>query len=114
VDVATTHTPAGWHDGPVRGLCGSNIHLELAPVNRPFRYFAFAADVSGIGGGRKQRWGFLAHLNYPGGLPELFALSAVVRLIALLPLVFVEEPRSQPVVKGMQNLLSFKSRFLQV
>ena len=63
--------------GAAIDLCGSNIQLELAPVDRPSRYFAIAAVVGGIGGVGTTAGGFLAQLNYIGGLPGLFALSAV-------------------------------------
>jgi hypothetical protein len=39
-----------------------------------------------------------------GGLPTVFALSAVLRLFALLPLVFVHEQRSVRVRQLMQVL----------
>ena len=75
--------------GAAVDLCGSNIQMELAPVDRPSKYFAFAAAVGGIGGGLGATAGGLAQLDYIGGLPGLFDLSAAVRLIALLPLVCV-------------------------
>ena len=97
--------------GAAIDLCGSNIQMELAPVDRPAGYFAIAAAVAGICGGLGTTAGsFLAQLNYIGGLPGLFALSAVVRLIALLPLLFVHEARGQSVVQVIQNLIKFKSR----
>jgi hypothetical protein len=40
-----------------------------------------------------------------GGLPTAFALSAVLRLVALLPLVFVHEQRSVRVRQLMQVLI---------
>ncbi len=92
-------------------LCYSNIQMSLAPVNRPSQYFAVAAAVTGVSGGLgATAGGFLAGLDIIGGLPGLFALSAVLRLIALLPLVFVAEPHSQPVVQVLQNILRFKHR----
>ena len=75
--------------GAAIDLCNNNIQMEVAPVARPSRYFAFAAAVGGIGGLGTTAGGFLAQLDYMGGLSGLFTLSAVVRLIALLPLVFV-------------------------
>jgi MFS family permease len=92
-------------------LCSSNIQMEIAPVEHPSSYFAIAAAVAGVCGALgTTAGGFLAQLTHFGGLPGLFALSAVVRLVALLPLVFVKEPRSQPVVKVMQNLFRFQQR----
>ena len=96
--------------GAAVDLCGSNIQMELAPVDRPAGYFAIAAAVAGICGGLGTTAGsFLAQADYIGGLPGLFALSAVVRLIALLPLLLVREPRSQSVGQVVRNLFSFKS-----
>lgn len=101
--------------GAAVDLCGSNIQMELAPVDRPSGYFAIGAAVAGVCGGLGTTAGsFLVQLNFIGGLPGLFALSAVVRLLALLPLFFVEEPRSQPVVQVMRNLFNFKSRLVPV
>lgn len=92
-------------------LCSSNIQMEIAPVEHPSSYFAIAAAVAGVcGASGTTVGGFLAQLTHFGGLPGLFALSAVVRLVALLPLVFVKESRSQPVVKVMQNLFRFQQR----
>lgn len=92
-------------------LCNSNIQMELAPGEHPSTYFAIAAAVAGVSGGLgTTAGGFLAQLEHLGGLPGLFAISAGVRLIALLPLVFVREQRSQPVVQVLRKLLSFKSR----
>lgn len=92
-------------------LCSSNIQMEVAPTEHPSTYFAVAGAVAGICGAFGTTAGsFLAQLNYFGGLPGLFALSAMVRLIAILPLVFVREPRSQPAVKVIQNLLRFNQR----
>lgn len=101
--------------GAAVDLCNNNIQMELASVDRPSKYFASAAAIAGICGALgTTAGGFLAQINYIGGLPGLFAFSSVVRLIALLPLVFVREPRSRPVVQVMQNLLGFKSRLLSV
>ncbi|MEL6779392.1 MAG: MFS transporter [Cyanobacteria bacterium J06597_16] len=78
-------------------LCLSNIQLELAPRARQSGYFAIAAAVMGITGALGTTAGsVLAEL--PGfGLPLLFALSAVVRLLSITPLVFVKEERATPI-----------------
>ena len=95
--------------GAANDLCYNNIQMSLAPVERPCQYFAIAAAVTGVSGGLgATAGGFLAELDIIGGLIGLFALSAVLRLIALLPLVFVQEPRSQPVVQVLRNLFRFK------
>lgn len=76
-------------------LCSNNIQMEIASIEQPSTYFAIAAAVSGVAGALGSTGGgFLAEL--PGmSLGAVFALSAGVRLIALLPLVLVREPRSQ-------------------
>ena len=75
-------------------LCTNNIQMEIAPIEQPSSYFAIAAAVSGVAGALgTTAGGFLAEL--PGmSLEGLFALSAAVRLVGLLPLVWVQEPRS--------------------
>ncbi|GAA6621241.1 MFS transporter [Scytonema sp. NUACC26] len=92
-------------------LCSSNIQMSVAPLDRPSQYFAIAAAVAGVCGGLGSAFGgFVAGLNIIGGLPGLFALSAVLRLIALLPLLFVREPRSRSIVDIMRNVLPAKSQ----
>ncbi|MGB3767706.1 MAG: MFS transporter, partial [Phormidesmis sp.] len=80
-------------------LCLGNIQMELAPRARQSGYFAIAAAIMGITGALGTTAGsFLAEL--PGfGLPALFMLSAIVRLLSLTPLIFVEEARSQSIRK---------------
>ncbi|MFS8119092.1 MAG: MFS transporter, partial [Microcoleus sp.] len=75
-------------------LCTNNIQMEIAPIEQPSTYFAIAAAVSGVAGALgTTSGGFLAEL--PGmSLGALFALSAAVRLVGLLPLILVREPRS--------------------
>ncbi len=75
-------------------LCTKNIQMEIAPIKQPSTYFAIAAAVAGVAGAcGTTAGGFLTEL--PGmSLMALFALSAGMRLIALLPLVLVREPRS--------------------
>ncbi len=75
-------------------LCTKNIQMEIAPIKQPSTYFAIAAAVAGLAGALgTTAGGFLAEV--PGmSLGGLFALSALLRLIAILPLVLVREPRS--------------------
>ncbi len=90
-------------------LCSNNIQMEVAPIEHPSTYFAIAAAVAGVCGALgTTAGGIMAQSAHIGGLPGLFVLSTVVRLIALLPLVFVREPRSQPLVQVLRNLLGFK------
>jgi Flp pilus assembly protein TadB len=48
---------------------------------------------------------YVATVTGLGGLPVVFALSAVLRLFALLPLVFVHEQRSVRVRQLMRVLI---------
>jgi len=76
-------------------LCTNNLQMEVAPLRNQSSYFAIAAAVGGVTGAIGiTAGGFLVTMTTLGGLPVLFALSAVLRLVALLPLVFVHEPRS--------------------
>lgn len=76
-------------------LCSNNLLMGVAPLLHQSLYFAIAAAVPGVTGALGITLGsFLATLTHFGGLPVVFAFSAVLRLLALLPLVFVREQRS--------------------
>ena len=76
-------------------LCNNNIQMSVAPVRSQASYFAIASAIAGVTGAIGTAiGGFLAQASSTGGLTGLFALSAVLRLVALLPLVVVREPRS--------------------
>ncbi|MDZ8052036.1 MAG: MFS transporter [Aulosira sp. ZfuVER01] len=97
--------------GAAIDLCNSNIQMEMAPLDRPSQYFAIAAAVTGVSGGLgSATGGFLAQLDIIGGLSGLFALSAALRLIALLPLIFVREPRSKSIADAIEQILPFKAK----
>lgn len=90
-------------------LCNNNIQLGIAPVRSQAAYFAVAAAVAGVSGAvGTTAGGFLAQFADYGGLPGLFALSSVVRLIALLPLVFVQEARGYSIRQTLKALLPTK------
>lgn len=97
-------------------LCSNNIQMSVAPAKNQAVYFAIASAVAGVTGALgTATGGFLAQVNSLGGLPGLFALSAVLRLLALLPLLFVQEQRSLSLIKLWQetkltlNIFRFKS-----
>jgi MFS family permease len=91
-------------------LCSNNLQLGVAPVQNQATYFAVAAAVAGVSGALgTTAGGFLAELTDFGGISTLFALSAVVRLVALLPLVFVHEQRGQSLHQMMRVLFPVKS-----
>lgn len=95
-------------------LCNNNIQLGIAPARNQSVYFAVAAAVAGVSGALgTTAGGFLAESAEYGGLPGLFALSSVVRLVALLPLVFVQEDRQHSIRQMLKMWLPFKLQGLQ-
>lgn len=96
-------------------LCTNNLQMDVAPLRNQSKYFAIAAAVAGVSGALGTTvGGFLASVPGFGGLPAVFALSAVVRLLALLPLVAVRENRSQPLRMVMRSLLPVKAQLVPV
>jgi MFS family permease len=96
-------------------LCTNNLQMDVAPLRNQSKYFAIAAAVAGVSGALGTTvGGFLASVPSFGGLPAVFALSAVVRLVALLPLVAVRENRSQPLRMVMRSLLPVKAQLVPV
>lgn len=92
-------------------LCNNNIQLGIAPSKNQSAYFAAAAAIAGVSGALGTTvGGFLAQFADYGGLPGLFALSTGVRLVALLPLVFVQEGRRQSVRQMLKSLLRSSSK----
>ena len=90
-------------------LCNNNIQLDIAPVAHQSKYFAVAAAIAGVSGALGTTvGGFLAESADYGGLPGLFALSSVVRLVALIPLVLVREQRPHSLRQILTNLLPLK------
>ncbi len=78
-------------------LCIANIQLELATITRQSACFATAAAVMGVTGALgTTAGGYLAELASVG-LPALFAITAVVRLVSITPLFFVHEARAQSI-----------------
>ncbi|MDZ7949996.1 MAG: MFS transporter [Nostoc sp. DedQUE12b] len=74
-------------------LCSNNIQLGIAPIKNQSIYFAIAAAVAGASGALGTTIGsFLVQFTQSGGLLGLFALSGLFRLVALVPLMFLQEP----------------------
>jgi Na+/melibiose symporter-like transporter len=87
-------------------LCSGNLMMAVTPLRNQSIYFAIAAAVPGITGAMGiAAGGYVATVTDFGGLPTVFALSAVLRLFALLPLVFVHERRSVRVRQLMRVLI---------
>ncbi|WP_066375574.1 MULTISPECIES: MFS transporter [unclassified Anabaena] len=73
-------------------LCNNNMQLEIAPIKNQSLYFAIASAVAGFSGALGTTIGScIAQFAQHGGLLGLFALSGMLRLVALMPLVFVQE-----------------------
>lgn len=73
-------------------LCNNNIQLEIAPVKNQSIYFAIAAAMAGASGALGTTIGSLiVQFTNCGGLLGLFTLSGVLRLIALVPLMFLQD-----------------------
>ncbi|MBE9208359.1 MFS transporter [Nostoc sp. LEGE 06077] len=74
-------------------LCNNNLQLAIAPIKNQSIYFAIAAAVAGGSGALGTTIGsFIAQFAVWGGLLGLFAISGLLRLAALVPLFFVQEP----------------------
>ncbi|MBD3881042.1 MFS transporter [Phormidium tenue FACHB-886] len=76
-------------------LCNNNLQIGVAPPEKQAAYFGLVAAVVGASSALGTIvGGFLAESSLVGGLLGLFALSSALRLVALLPLMFVREQRS--------------------
>ncbi len=72
-------------------LCSNNLQMNIAPNHNQSIYFGIAAAFAGVSGALgTTAGGFWVQFGY-GGWLGLFALSSVLRLGALLPLIFVQE-----------------------
>jgi MFS family permease len=82
--------------GAAIDLCLNNLQLAIAPRAQHTKYFAVTAAVGGVAGAvGALAGGWLAQLTETGGMTGLFALSSLLRLVALLPLVWLQEPQQQ-------------------
>jgi MFS family permease len=86
-------------------LCNNNLQLGVAPIRNQSSYFAIAAAVAGACGALGTTiGGFIVQNHSFGGLPGLFVISCVFRLVALIPLVFVNEPRRKSFFEFAQEI----------
>jgi MFS family permease len=93
--------------GAALELCTNNLQLAIAPAQHYTKYFAITAAIGGVTGALGALMGgWLAQLVDTGGILGLFALSSVLRLIALLPLVWIQEPQRR-------SLRQILKRFIQ-
>ncbi|MDZ8186304.1 MAG: MFS transporter [Nostoc sp. ChiSLP02] len=90
-------------------LCTNNMMMGIAPLRYQSSYFAIAGAIAGITGAMGITVaGFLVTLSSNIGLLGLFVLSGLLRMAALLPLVFVREQRSMPLGQLMRFLFPMK------
>ncbi|MEH2352845.1 MFS transporter [Nostoc sp.] len=90
-------------------LCTNNLMMGIAPLRYQSSYFAIAGAIAGITGAMGITVGsFLATLPGVAGLLGLFVLSGLLRMAALVPLVFVQEQRSIPLGQLMRFLFPMK------
>ena len=90
-------------------LCSNNIQISIAPVRMQSVYFATAAAAAGASGAIGTTiGGFIAENAFVGGLSGLFMMSVGFRLIALVPLLFVQEARKQSLTKIFQGFRKFQ------
>ncbi|NJL62675.1 MAG: MFS transporter [Methylacidiphilales bacterium] len=81
-------------------LCNNNLQLEIAPIRNQANYFAIAAALAGVSGALGTTiGGFLAENPIYGGLPGIFVISCLFRLLALIPLAFIQEQRRKSLLQ---------------
>jgi MFS family permease len=77
-------------------LCNNNLQLEISHAQHQAKYFGVIAAIAGVSGAVGTLvGGQLAQWTEFGGLAGLFICSSLVRLFALVPLVFLQEERGQ-------------------
>jgi MFS family permease len=75
-------------------LCTNNLQLEVSHNHHQAKYFGITAAIAGVTGAiGTMVGGGLAQLTDFGGLSSVFLLSSGVRLVALLPLLLIQESR---------------------
>jgi MFS family permease len=76
-------------------LCNNNLQIAITPIQHHATFFAIAAATAGVSGALGTTvGGLLAQADCYTGIFGVFSLSAMLRLIALIPLVFVDERRA--------------------
>jgi MFS family permease len=97
--------------GAAIDLCGNNLQIGVAPVHRQSTYFGTIAALSGVSGAvGTALGGFLVEYAQVGGLAGLFIISTIFRLLALVPLIFVQEQRSVSLRQLIQTFAVTQSK----
>jgi MFS family permease len=81
-------------------LCNNNLQLEISHAQHQAKYFGIIAAIAGVSGAVGTLvGGQLAQWTEFGGLSGLFICSSLVRLLALVPLVFLQEERGRSLME---------------
>jgi len=97
----------GGGTGAAIDLCMNNLQLAIAPIHHHTKYFAITAALGGVCGALGATvGGWLAEFTSFGSITTLFALSSMLRLAALLPLLWIHEPQSRSIRKTLQGLVA--------
>ncbi|NJO40417.1 MAG: MFS transporter [Cyanobacteria bacterium CRU_2_1] len=84
-------------------LCSTNLQIGIVPTQKQSTYFGIVAATGGVSSAvGTLAGGFLVQYWDYSGLLGLFFLSTILRLVALLPLVFVSE---KPCASGWSSWL---------
>lgn len=74
-------------------LGNNNIQIAIVPIEHHATFFAIAAAVAGVCGALgTTAGGMLMQYAHYEGILGVFSLSAILRLVAIIPLLFVHEP----------------------
>jgi predicted MFS family arabinose efflux permease len=72
-------------------LCLNNLQIEIAPEHHQAQYFGIIAAMGGISGSVGTFvGGMVANWEVVGGLTGLFVISSILRLLSLLPMIFLQ------------------------
>ncbi|MGI0486722.1 MFS transporter [Pantanalinema rosaneae CENA516] len=87
-------------------LCMNNLQLAIAPMQHQTKYFAVTAAIGGVCGAVGTMFGgWLIELAGANGMMQLFAISSGLRVVALLPLLWLQEPQSHSLLATLQRFL---------
>ncbi|WP_206602807.1 MFS transporter [Leptolyngbya ohadii] len=94
----------GGGTGAAIDLCINNLQFAIVPVQHQTKYFATTAAIGGIAGAMGAlTGGWLAQSTDAGNITGVFALSSILRLGALLPLVWLQEPQRRSIREMLQQ-----------
>ena len=73
-------------------LGSNNIQIAIAPIQHHATFFAIASALAGVGSALgTTAGGILAQYAHYEGIFGVFFLSAILRLVAIVPLLFLHE-----------------------